>query len=194
MRCCRIVLSVAAAAAPALATSNGEPIRRTGAAVDGGLTCTQCHNQFAPPVNQGPGRILVNANAYTPGVRQGITVQIMDTTALRWGFQITARLASDETKPAGSFSPTENIRVQCDPAGDVPCNGSLEFATHRANSTGGGVRQQLTYTLEWTPPGRDVGQVIFYAAGLAADGEGIAAGSRTYTTSLRLGSDGCHYT
>jgi uncharacterized protein (TIGR03437 family) len=189
----QIVLSLAAAAAPVFATSNGEPIKRTGAVVDGSLTCTQCHNQFAPPVNQGPGRVLVSVNAYTPGVKQSLTVQVIDNTALRWGFQLTARVASDETRQAGSFTANDSIRVQCDPAGDAPCNGALEFATHRPESTGGGVRGQRTFVVEWTAPGRDVGQVIFRAAALAADGDGLESGSRTYTTSTNVGAAGCHF-
>src|SRR6202023_2721931 len=72
----RTVLTLMLAVATAYATSSGGPIKRTGAAVDGGLTCLQCHNQFAPPVNQGAGRVLVSVNAYTPGFTYSLNVQV----------------------------------------------------------------------------------------------------------------------
>ena len=177
-----------------LATSNGEPIRRTGLAADGGQTCTQCHNQLAPPVNQGPGRIVINSNSYTPGVKQSMTVQVSDIQALRWGFQLTARLASDETRQAGSFVANDSIRVLCDPVGEAPCNGQVEFATHRATSSLGGTAGTRTFVVEWIPPGRDAGQVNFYAAGLASNNDGTESGDRTYTSSFKIGSAGCNFT
>ena len=88
----RTVLTLMLAPAAVFATSSGGPTKRTGAAVDGGLTCLQCHNQFAPPVNQGAGRILVSVNAYTPGSTYSLNVQITDPSSIRWGFQLTARL------------------------------------------------------------------------------------------------------
>ena len=190
----RTVLTLMLAAATAFATSSGGPIKRTGAAIDGGLTCLQCHNQFAPPVNQGAGRVLVSVNAYTPGSTYSLNVQVVDPSAIRWGFQLTARAAGDETRQAGAFTPSDTIRVLCDPVGEAPCNGALEFATHRETSTGGGVRGQRTFVVQWTAPSQDVGPVIFYAAGLAADGDGLGSGSRTYTTSAKAGSSGCNIT
>lgn len=192
--CWAIVLGLVASTAPLLATSNGEPIRRTGLAADGGQNCTQCHNQLAPPVNQGNGRIVINSHSYSPGVKQSFTVQVTDIQALRWGFQLTARLAADESRQAGSFVANDTIRVLCDPVGEGPCNGALEFATHRASSTAGGSAGTRTYVVEWTPPGRDVGQIVFSAAGLAANNDGTASGDRTYTSSLRISSAGCNFT
>ncbi|MEO7652815.1 MAG: choice-of-anchor V domain-containing protein, partial [Bryobacteraceae bacterium] len=157
-----------AVCSPLLATSTGEPIRRTGAAVDGGLDCSACHR--GTPVNQGNGRVLVRANSYVPGVRQGITIEITDPVALRWGFQITSRQVNDESKQAGTFTPTENIRVLCDATGEAPCNGAGEFATHTAANTRSGTPgPQQTFLLEWTAPGRDVGPVVFYAAAMGSD-------------------------
>lgn len=190
----RTVLTLMMMASAALATSSGGPIKRTGAAVDGGLTCLQCHNQFAPPVNQGGGRVLVSVNAYTPGSTYSLNVQVMDPSAIRWGFQLTARVASDETRQAGTFTASDTTGVFCDPVGAAPCNGALEFATHRETSTGGGVRAMRTFVVQWTAPSHDVGPVTFYAAGLAADGDGLASGSRTYTTSTKAGSSGCNLT
>jgi uncharacterized protein (TIGR03437 family) len=189
----KLLLSIGLAAPVLLfAFSSGPPIRRTGAAVDGGQTCTACHQTYAPANSDPRGRVTLLAGSYTPGVKQLIWVTVEHPEARRWGFQLTARLASDETKPAGTFTPTSAIRVRCDPTGaDAPCNGALEFASHVRESTQAGTLGRGVFAVEWTPPASDAGDVVFYAAGNAADGNGASSGDRIYTTSLRIPSAGC---
>jgi uncharacterized protein (TIGR03437 family) len=167
-----------------LAFSTGPPVNRTGAAIDGGLNCAACHRTFAP-ANTGSGKISISALTYTPGAKQNITITVEDPDANRWGYEITARLRSDETKPAGTFTPVASVtRVVCDPDGRAaPCNGSKEFATHVAATTQQGTKSKGTFTVEWTAPESDVGEVIFYFAGNAADGTGTNANDRIYTSS-----------
>lgn len=85
------------------AFSTGPPIMRTGAAVDGGLACNVCHTSF-PLNDDSGGSVLIRTGGYTPGLKQMIEVVVNHPTAQRFGFQLTARLASDETKPAGTFT------------------------------------------------------------------------------------------
>ncbi len=166
---------------------NGPPVFRTGAAVDGGQDCTVCHATFRPANSDPRGRISVQVTPYTPGVKQIIRVRVEHPEAQRWGFQLTARLASDETRPAGTFTPSDEIRVRCGPAGgDAPCDGAVEFASHRAASTALGTPEGKTFEVEWTPPPGDAGDVILYAAGNAANGNSAPSGDRIYTTSVRL--------
>src|SRR5262249_14436659 len=154
----RIGVAILAAVPPIsiFAFSNGPPPRRTGAAVDGGITCTACHTTFAPANSDPRGRVAVQASPYTPGVKQTIRVTVEHPEAQRWGFQLTARLASDETKMAGTFTVVTGIRVRCDPTGDAPCNGGLEFASHfrdaQGDSTLPGTSNGRTWEIEWTPP------------------------------------------
>src|SRR5437868_12137763 len=111
-------LLLAAISATLYARSDGLPIKFTGAPVDGSQDCTACH--AGVPANAGQGRITVQANAYNPGLRQQISVTVVDSLALRWGFQLTARMRNDETKQAGSFRETNAInaiRVLCGPDG-----------------------------------------------------------------------------
>jgi uncharacterized protein (TIGR03437 family) len=170
--------------------SNGPPVRRTGAQVDGGINCTACHTTFAPANSDTRGRFTLGADPYRPGVKQTIRVSLEHPEAARWGFQLTARLASDESKMAGTFSPAEEIRVRCDPTGDAPCNGGVEFASHlragTVDSTRPGTSGSRSWEIEWTPPETDVGPVIFYAAGNAANNNNASSGDRIYTTRLRL--------
>ena len=174
-----------------LAFSTGPPVRRTGAAVDGGLSCTACHVSFAPANSDPAGSVTLQFDTptYTPGVTQTVHVTVSHPLALRWGFQLSARPVNNQTHEAGTFTPTSVVRVRCDttPAQDAPCNGALEFAEHlSAPRTAAGVG--YTFDVPWTPPATDVGDVIFYFAGNAANGDGTDLGDRIYTSSRAISS------
>lgn len=174
-----------------MAFSTGPPQRRTGAAVDGGLNCTACHKTFAPADSDPRGSVMIRAAAYVPGVTQTLQVTISHPLQKRWGFQLTARMASDPSKPIGHFAPNTLIRVRCDSGPDGPCaDGDLEFAEHRSavvTEVGAG----YTYNIDWTPPANAVGDVIFYSAGNAADGNGAFTNDRIYTTSAIISPATC---
>ncbi|MGH9719888.1 MAG: choice-of-anchor V domain-containing protein [Bryobacteraceae bacterium] len=181
----------------ASAFSTGPPVRRTSQDIDGGVICTQCHG--GTPVNGGPGRVLVRANAYTPGVKQQITVEITDPNALRWGFEITARLAGNTGRTAGAFVPNLDSQVRCDDGSlrgvEGLCNGRLEFAMHlQARTRAGSPGPAQTFVLDWIPPANDVGDVIFYAAGNAANNSNTNGGDRIYTTNTKIGVTACNLT
>jgi uncharacterized protein (TIGR03437 family) len=180
-----VSLSVLFALAPALllARSAGPPTKRTGAAVDGGLNCTACHRTYAPANSDPRGSIKLQAAAYTPGVKQTLKVTVSHPEAFRWGFELTARLATDDSKQAGTFTVADGIRVQCEGDVDAPCNGKLEFASHNRNSFDKGSNGSNTFEVEWTPPAQDVGDIAFYFAGNAADGSTNNQGDRVYTSS-----------
>lgn len=176
------------AAAPA------PPLKRTGATIDGGLTCMACHAGAAP--NSGPGNVAIRAAAYAPGVKQMIEIVVTDPDAMRWGFQLTARLATDETKQAGSFGQSADVLVRCDDGAvrgaAAPCRaGQLQFASHTAAGTRAGNPGPRTYQVEWTPPASDLGAVMLYAAANAANNNNNNQGDRIYTSSMRVASAGC---
>lgn len=196
------------AAAPVLlfAISSGPPIRRSGVPVDdNGITCNACHRTFE--LNPQGGRVLIQAGSYQPGQKQIIRVTVEHPDADRWGFQLTARRAGDLRARAGSFTPTDSIRVVCSdntpPAtgqnfgrevtADNPCPASaLEFASHRRESTtGGNVGGAKTFEVEWTPPSEDVGEIALYAAGNAADASLNNQGDRIYNSSITIASGSC---
>ena len=111
----RLIITACAAAATTvvvMAFSTGPPIKRTGAAVDGGTDCSVCHTTFAPANSDPRGKVtIIAASAYVPGQKQNIDIKIDHPTALRWGFQLTARPVNDLTKMAGTFTSTNVIRV-----------------------------------------------------------------------------------
>src|SRR3979411_1704622 len=94
MRLKLIYCALAAAPVILLAFSTGMPIKRTGAPIDGGLSCTACHTSFA--VNSDPrGSVTIENTSYNPGVTQTIRVTVKHPEATRWGFQLTARSVND---------------------------------------------------------------------------------------------------
>ncbi len=162
------------------AFSAGPPVKRTGAAVDGGLTCAACHSTFGPANSDSKGSVTISAGSYVPGVKQVVTVSVRHPDALRWGFQLIARSTADQTKQAGTFNSDTVVRVRCE-AGNEPCNGGIEFVEHlNAPRTAAG--DGFTFNVTWTPPATDVGNVIFYAAGNAANGDGSLNGDHIYTS------------
>lgn len=191
MRLKIIYCALAAAPVMLLAFSTGMPIKRTGAPIDGALSCSACHTSFA--LNSDPrGSVTIENTSYNPGVTQTIKVTVKHPEATRWGFQLTARAVNDLSKQAGTFTPNNSVATRCDttPVSDAPCQGTLEFAEHKdapRTSAGAG----FTFAFDWTPPSTEVGAITLYVAGAAANGDGTEFGDRIYTTSktLPLSSD-----
>lgn len=188
-------LGIAAAFLPAtmLAFSNGPPQQRTGAQADGGTTCNACHR--GADLNDGRGRVTLLTKNYKPGVKQMIQVIVEHPDATRWGFQLTARFASDETRQAGSFTQNDEIRVRClGTAPDGECAGAQEFASQRTASTRPGVRNRAVWEVEWTAPAAGTGPVVFFVAGNAANSSNNNQGDFIYTASARFGEEVCELT
>jgi uncharacterized protein (TIGR03437 family) len=172
------------------AFSTGPPVMRTGAPADGGLTCVVCHKTYVTANSDPRGSVTITGSPYIPGVTQSLRVTIQHPEQQRWGFQLITRLASDPTKQAGTFSTNALVRVRCSTGVDAPCNGSLEFAEHN-NAQFTAVGAGYTYSVDWTPPATSVGDIVLYAAGNAANGDGTFNGDRIYTTSTTLSPNQC---
>ena len=97
---------------------------------------------------------------------------------LRFGFQLTARLETDESKQAGSFSDRTDSQVFCDPDSTPgPCAGAVEYVTHTPDSTQASSSGTRTFIISWTPPGRRSDRVVIYASAVAANGDDLATGT-----------------
>lgn len=196
------VLLAAAAAVPLVVwayATGGPPPFRSGGSFPGESSCAEggCH-ALPGRVNTGRGSISISVSPYKPGATQTITITVTDpaTTQTRFGFEITARLASNALAQAGSFrSANPSIILFCgDP--NRPTNvdpllactsNSIQFAGHNSaairNNTIGGA----TFSVDWTAPSTNVGKIIFAAAGNAANGNGSAdPGDNVYTTSATV--------
>jgi uncharacterized protein (TIGR03437 family) len=125
--------------------------------------------------------------SYVPGERGKFTVTITDTgtpTRQRWGFQATARLASNlASGQAGAWIAGSDSFVQCaDGSRTFPCRAGQEvqYIQHKAASS------RNTFEFEWTAPAEGAGDVRVYVAGNAANGNVADSGDRIYTSSITL--------
>ncbi len=168
------------------AFASGPDPRNTGA--PGDTTCAQATCHIGTAVNNNGNRITLEfegGSNYRPGVRQRVTVLISEPAAL-YGFQLSARLGSNTRNgQAGTFTPGTNQAVICEDGSirrtSCPATAPLEFVEHSAPSSVG------TFSFDWTPPATDVGEVRFYVAANAANGNGRADnGDKIYTTSVTL--------
>jgi uncharacterized protein (TIGR03437 family) len=159
--------------------------RKTGAPGDG-ETCEVCHRLATPNTRGGNVHVAFPAGlTYTPGVVQELLVTVADTTgrARKYGFQMTARLASDpEQAQAGDFQPADpNTVVRCDLPGNTlrgpqgcPASESVQFIEHAVGTT------TSAWRVNWVPPTANAGTVSIYVAGLAADGNRDTYGDDLY--------------
>jgi uncharacterized protein (TIGR03437 family) len=160
----------------AFAVSDGAPAGASGA--PGEFTCTSCH---AGAANSGQGRVrieLPGGEVYSPGQKVRMKVVIEDPSAIRWGFQLTARSAANESRSLGRLEAADNTA-------EVLSQGEMQWITHTLAGTRRGTRSPVTFEFDWTAPANDAAPVVFYAAANAANGNGAPTGDSIYTTSLR---------
>jgi uncharacterized protein (TIGR03437 family) len=186
--CWQLTALFAALPVIVLSYGNGPEPRKTGAPGDN--TCAQatCHTGTA--INAGGGKVEIvfpGDLVYQPGIKQRLQVKITDSAAL-YGFQATARLASNEAGgQGGRFDPIDaSTFVMCEngslrAAGAAcPQQTPLEFIEHSQAAQSG------TFTFEWTPPASDMGSIRMYVAANAANGNRMSTGDRIYTASYTL--------
>ncbi len=187
------VLTIAITVVPLLllAYDSGPDPNSEGGPGGPATSCAQsgCHTGTA--VNAGGGKVELqfpNGLTYTPGQKQRIRVVVTAPSASTYGYQLSARVSSNETRgQAGTFATAEtNQLILCQDgraraaAGTCSVSNPLEFFEHSRPTTSN------TIELDWTPPSTDAGPVRFYVAGVAANGNGQNTGDRTYTANYTL--------
>jgi uncharacterized protein (TIGR03437 family) len=179
-----------------------------------GATCanSQCHVGTAnDPKNTGSVSVAFpNGQNYVPGVKQHLVVTIADPAQRAWGFQLTARLASNTATQAGNFEFTDaNTLLMCSKADftgfsaqcknaatdscvsastTCPASFPLQFIEHSETGflAGKGHTGSQTFEFDWTPPATAQGNITVYVAGNAANADGTERGDHIYTTNYTL--------
>ncbi len=182
-----------------LAYEYGPDPRYTGAPGDNALACANsgCHTGLAAggPINAGGGGVTAtfsSGTTYTPGGPPiTITVTVTDPVNTHYGFQMTARPESNLSQgQAGDFTAGTHQLVICDdgsvkPAKGCPSSTPVEFIEH--DYPQGSQVSTTPYTFTWTPPATNIGNVHFYVAGNAVNGNLQAdAGDHVYTNTYVL--------
>ncbi len=181
------------------AYSYGPDAFHTSAPGDNATSCISsgCHvgklNSFGGKVEIIPA----NGNTYTPGATQQIIVKITDTPQKSWGFQITARLASDpQNTQAGDFNNLDgSTQVLCADNQTYKVNekacptGFLQqFAEHSKDgwTASRGKIGTFSYTINWTAPAANVGDINLYVGANASNNTDDEKAGHIYTASLTL--------
>src|SRR5450759_3337128 len=171
-------------------------------------TCTAvgCHvGTTNDPANKGSVSVAFpNGQTYVPGTKQHLVVTIADPVQRAWGFQLTARLASNNATLAGTFASTDqNTTLMCSRSDlnafqalpfvsgktqTCPASMTLQYMEHSQagyNARRGHTGSE-TYEFDWTPPATNSGNVIVYVSGNAANGDLTVNGDHIYNTSFTL--------
>jgi hypothetical protein len=150
-----------------VSNSSGRDGYNTGSPGENGVTCTQCHNSNPQDYD---ASLSITTNIPEEGYALNTTYTIdvaINSTASKHGFLINAERLNDNLN-VGSFSAGANSQIKH----------SGEHVTHEnANST--------SWSFTWTSPLIDEGQIKFYAAGVAGNGNGNA-GDQVVTTSSQI--------
>lgn len=164
------------------------------AGVPGETICSHCHiGSF------GSGSVTVNfpgGYTYTPGAKQHLVVTISDPVQRRWGFELTVRQANNSAVQAGSFIPGPEGYTQlvCTQPGfqtqafgsSCPSSMPLQYIEQTLTGTQPGPRRLVSFEFDWTPPDTDVGNVVVYVAGNAANGDNSVMGDHIYSQRYTL--------
>ncbi|MBU1008734.1 MAG: T9SS type A sorting domain-containing protein [Bacteroidetes bacterium] len=154
------------------AYSTGSPGGKSGSPGDGNANCTQCHSG-TPTAQTGWITSNIPGSGYTPGQTYQITATGTHSGVVKFGFELTAETSAGVK--TGTFAITDAARTQL--------TNSNHAVTHTAagNVPSGNTN---TWTMNWTAPASNVGQIRFYAAFNAANGNGNTSGDVIYTSNL----------
>lgn len=148
--------------------------------------CTGCHADF--PLNSGTGvlDIVDLPSLYDPDTTYDLTVSLSDPVAQRWGFEMT--VLDDADTFTGALA-TADANTQVSTGGAF----GRTYSKHTGAGTNNGQTGSNTWTVRWTAPPAGTGDVTFYVAGNAANGNFFTTGDRIYAVALplqeNLGSD-----
>lgn len=149
----------------------GSPGGRTNSPGDGFANCTNCHTGNSLQSQSGWITSNIPPEGYTAGQDYIITATGTDPAAVRFGFELTAENSANSK--IGTFSILEPNRTQF--------TNNSDAVTHTSNGitpAGGSNTWQVT----WTAPESNSGQITFYAAFNAANGNGNSSGDQIYAS------------
>lgn len=153
----------------------GSPGGKSNSPGDGMANCTECHTGNSLQSQTGWITSDIPSNGYIPGESYTITATGFDAAALKFGFELTAEDASNNK--IGTFSIIDAVRTKF--------TNSNKAVTHTSNGitpSGGSNSWQAA----WVAPEGGTGEVTFYAAFNAANGNGGSSGDQIYTSTYTV--------
>lgn len=138
----------------------------TGSPGDKGATCTNCHSGTA--MTQDMIKTNIPAEGYKVGETYEIEFTVSSAGMKDFGFQLTVEDANDNN--VGTFVGTAATTLQNADA----------YITHTRSSIAGN-NGTKTWKFNWTAPQKTVGDVTFYGAGNASNGNRGTSGDFVFT-------------
>jgi hypothetical protein len=167
-----IVFAVGPASSSAAAYADGAPPGFTGGF--GEQACDACH--FEAAVNTKPGQLTLTGvpERYVEGQAYPLTITLTRPDMKMGGFQLSARMEDGGTQ-AGTLAPQigEEKRIRME-------KGAIQYVNQRLEGTSLAEPGTAKWTVVWTAP-KVAGNVVFHAAGNAADKDEAARGDFVYT-------------
>ncbi|MDC0177008.1 T9SS type A sorting domain-containing protein [Polaribacter sp.] len=159
-----VLLLIPVSAFLLMSSSGGRTDGRSGSPGDSSVSCATCHSggNFSSSLNITTD---IPASGYNTNTAYNVTVTNNSTGASGHGFQLVAEKTANNSK-TGTFAAGSGSRI----------NGTADRITH----TGDG---QNSWSFTWTSPATDEGEVKFYAASVATNGNGGTSGDEVVTTS-----------
>lgn len=154
-----------------LAYSEHPPLAHTGGF--GEPTCQQCH--FDQAFNDPQGSLTLEGlpEIYTVGARYRLTINLKRPDIHKGGFQLAARFKTG--KQAGSLRALDG-RVEL----VQEASSGIHYAQHTRAGTSPVSSNTATWTVEWTAPDINGGDVIFDVVANAANDDASPFGDYTY--------------
>jgi uncharacterized protein (TIGR03437 family) len=155
------------------------------------------------PIRDTQERPEIFRPVFLAGVMSEPRTQITDPTKRSYGFQMTARLASNTSQgQAGDFAAGTSgfMQVYCADSTlhdngtgtRIPCPSKypVQFIEHYTTgwqaSISGAKNGSYTYTFTWTPPAAGAGNVILYVAANCGTGLPAVTPTNVYTSNITL--------
>jgi hypothetical protein len=157
--------------------SNGSPGGRSGSPGDNGNSCTGCHSGTPQNANEWITS-TIPGNGYIGGETYIISLTGTDASAAKFGFEITAEDATGQK--TGTFAITNSAETKL-----VNSNKAVTHTSSGTTPSG----NSKTWEFEWTAPETVPGDITFYAAVNAANGNGNTGGDIIYLTQATYGVD-----
>ncbi|MFL6276679.1 MAG: choice-of-anchor V domain-containing protein [Blastocatellia bacterium] len=154
--------------------------------------CVACHDTFHIE-NVGPGSVTVSGGPinglYQPGQQYTLTITVAQGGDRRaYGFQMTALDTSNHR--AGTLASLNGDTQVLSETGF----GGRQYIEHTQQGTIPNAANSRVWQVRWTAPDTDVGTVVFYIAGNAANGNGTNQGDYIYTNKFFTDSATSHVT
>jgi len=151
--------------------SGGSPGGKTGSPGDEGNTCTDCHAGTATFQSDWISS-TIPVDGYSPGETYTITASGTHMGVDKFGFEATAEDMSDNK--TGTLIATNSEETML-------ANSNTSITHQSAGTTPSG--NSKSWSFDWIAPAEGTGEVTFYSAFNATNGNGNTSGDVVYTSS-----------